>query len=484
MKLIFFAGLFCFLGTVCNGEVAQAANEVATPFDYTVAVAGKSILVNTAAINLLRDWDAPAATTVASFSSFELPAKASVVIHSKVVITNAVVRPLSAGIVATISSNGLEARLLLARPQNLMVEFNGITDLASYNGKKGRLSAPALPLFLFANPKQRNAPQSGQTGLIYFGPGLHDAGHLHIKSDETIFLAEGAVVYGTIEAKNSKNISILGRGILDGSKTKQGSHKAIDLYHCTNATIEGIIIRDSPHWTIVPTGCRNVTVRNVKIINIRSNGDGIDPCNSRDVFIQDCFLCTSDDCVSPKGCAWFYQNVTNEVLENINVSDCFMMNTGAGNAVRVGEETVAPVLRNVTIRNCDVYTGGNALEVSAADRGLVRNIVFDNLRVERYSGYTFRVFVDNREFSYDKDKGLLGDIDGVRFKNIEVQTYSGSGAGIVSGFDAGHKVRNVTFKHMMVGGNLQTQIDTFPGGIYPNSSKSDSAFRENILFEP
>ena len=51
-----------------------------------------------------------------------------------------------------------------------------------------------------------------------------------------------------------------------------------------------------------PRHSRNVTVRNVKLCNARvQNDDGINPCNSQDVRITDCFIRTDDDCVALKG---------------------------------------------------------------------------------------------------------------------------------------------------------------------------------------
>ena len=53
-----------------------------------------------------------------------------------------------------------------------------------------------------------------------------------------------------------------------------------------------------------------MTIRNIKIVNSRvQNDDGINPCNSQDVLIDDCFVRTDDDCVALKG------------LRNLNAPD-------------------------------------------------------------------------------------------------------------------------------------------------------------------
>ncbi len=57
--------------------------------------------------------------------------------------------------------------------------------------------------------------------VIYFEGGIHEVGVLNLNSNQTIFIDEGAVVYGCINSYKSQNIKILGKGILDNSKNKE-----------------------------------------------------------------------------------------------------------------------------------------------------------------------------------------------------------------------------------------------------------------------
>ena len=43
-----------------------------------------------------------------------------------------------------------------------------------------------------------------------------------------------------------------------------------------NIRVEGVILLDSPAWELHVRRCKDVTIRNVKIISWRENGDGID----------------------------------------------------------------------------------------------------------------------------------------------------------------------------------------------------------------
>ena len=166
------------------------------------------------------------------------------------------------------------------------------------DGKKG-------PLLLFANSIEEHPPRASEAGahLIYFGPGIHRPGKITLTNNQSLYLAGGAVVKGGILAEGG-NIRIFGRGILDSSdwEWRKGPTPHVVSIRGTNVEVSGITIRGACHWTIVPRNSRNVTVRNVKICGARvQNDDGINPCNSQDVRITDCFIRSDDDCVALKG---------------------------------------------------------------------------------------------------------------------------------------------------------------------------------------
>ena len=96
--------------------------------------------------------------------------------------------------------DGQTVEFSLDHPTKVSVEFDGDRD---HN------------LFVFADtPLERPA----QDDLIYFGPGEHEAGFINMHSGQTVFIDEGAVVYGQIDARGADHIRILGRGILCGSQ--------------------------------------------------------------------------------------------------------------------------------------------------------------------------------------------------------------------------------------------------------------------------
>ena len=226
-----------------------------------------------------------------AFALFDFTGKIAVAVtvgtESGPNLTRAVIRPKSGQIASHMQGNALSFQLDTSR--KLSIEPDGI------NG----------PLLLFAGRPEKNPPRQGDPGVVYFGPGIHRPGRIVLKAGQTLYLAGGAVVKGAIIARQADHIRISGRGILDGTDWPwlhgPASH-LVGIQNSHDVTIEDIVIRGSFAWTVVPMRCRNVTIRNIKIVNSRvQNDDGINPCNSQDVLIDDCFVRTDDDCVALKG---------------------------------------------------------------------------------------------------------------------------------------------------------------------------------------
>ena len=74
------------------------------------------------------------------------------------------------------------------------------------------------PLILFSNELEKSIPSKDDPNVIYYGPGEHNPknGLIKLTDNQTLYIAGGAVVNAGIEATGD-NITICGRGILDGS---------------------------------------------------------------------------------------------------------------------------------------------------------------------------------------------------------------------------------------------------------------------------
>lgn len=406
--------------------------------DYEVWAGGQKVDVYAARVLdppfAGKEWDFGGAY---SFANFDMEGRVAVRIVSSRSLRSTVFRPESAGVQMKVLDEHT-LTLSLDGPRKVSIEPDG---------KRG-------PLLLFANPLEAEALKAGTTNVIFFGPGLHKPGLVTAGDNQTVYLAGGAVVKGAIVARGT-NIHIRGRGILDGSdyEWRKGPQDVTVGIHGTNITVSGITIRGSSHWTIVPRGSRRVTVRNVKLCGSRvQNDDGINPCNSQDVLITDCFIRSDDDCVALKG---LDLNTPDNNVERITVENCILWCDRA-RIFLLGHESRAEFMREVTLRNLDIihFTMTPFLFEPGEDMRL------ENIRVEdvRIHGEGQKELIRLKpvvnQYMRNKVPGFIRD---VRFKNIVVTGQPGAYGVKLAGADSEHDVRDVTFENFSILGNNLTR---------------------------
>lgn len=242
------------------------------------------------------------------------------------------------------------------------------------------------PLHLFSNSIEQNAPKEGNPDLIYFGPGIHKPTRIDLTAGQTLYIAGGAVVKSAVTSSGD-NIRIMGRGILCGDDwphSKGPTARMVWPADGENILIENIIIRGAWNWTVAPSRCDRVLIRNLRICGSRcGNDDGIDPCNSSNVTIRNCFIHTDDDGIAVKGTAMPGQNP--RASENIVVEDCTFWIDFA-NGFRIGAESRATACRNFTARNVDFIHFPNRpqvciFQIQPRANMPMENLVFENIRI-------------------------------------------------------------------------------------------------------
>jgi len=152
---------------------------------------------------------------------------------------------------------------------------------------------------------------------------------------------------------------------------------------CRNVLVEGVTFTYGAFWTITPTYCENVIVRNVHIVTEgpyghTPNGDGVNPSSSRNVLIENCEFDTGDDCVAIKAGRDRDGLRVNIPSENIVVRNCRGL-SGHGGIV-IGSETSGGV-RNVYATNC-TFRGTDRivrLKTARGRGGVLENFWFSQL---------------------------------------------------------------------------------------------------------
>lgn len=372
---------------------------------YTVQIDGQSATPDKARVSAMpynRRWPGHQRdleqTEIIDFLSFSMDAPVTIDILPPEPFTDVVIRPHSLGITPEITSDG-HIRFTLTHAAYCTVE------------PYGRRNA----LHIFADPAQDYGVSAEDAHTLYFAPGVHEVGQIELHSGDTLYLADGAVVYGCITAMDAENIRILGHGILDNSHNREHilyeSHTenndsavnnatrqhTIQLEYCSNVLIDGITIRDSLVYNVRPIGCRGLTIRNVKIIGCwRFNSDGIDMHNCEDVCIEHCFLRTFDDSICVKGFDCYYEGDVEaavqaamyrngqayDVFRRVLVRDCVIWNDW-GKCLEIGAETRAEEICDIVFEDCDViHACGTILDCCNVDYADVHDVTYRRIRVE------------------------------------------------------------------------------------------------------
>jgi hypothetical protein len=277
---------------------------------------------------------------------------------------------------------------------------------------------------------------------------VHKPEKIVLQSNQTLYLAGGAVVKAEVLVQGA-NIRICGRGILDGSDwewRKGPVGNLIAIRNSANVEVNGITLRGSAHWTIVPKNCQRVTVRNVKLCNSRvQNDDGINPCNSQDVLITDCFIRSDDDCVALKGLDF---SGPNSNVERITVENSVLWCDRA-RIFLLGHESRAAFMHKVTLRNLDiVHFSMTPFLLEPGEDMRLEDITVEDIRIH---GEGQREFIRLRPVvnQYMRKK-VPGFIRNVRFRNVTVHGQSGDYLVQIQGADAEHNVSDVTFENVSI----------------------------------
>lgn len=331
-------------------------------------------------------------------------------------------------------------------------------------------------LFLIPDLPSPRPAGKGRGRVLYYGPGEHEVGTITLRSDDTLYIAQGAIVYGRVDAIDAHRIAIMGRGILCASGEVHDIDRrqnAIYMLRCSDVLIEGIMLRDSPSWSVNLAQCERVEIANMKHICWMRNSDGIDLCNCRHVYIHDCFLRNYDDNISLKNFAVNpNQKGPDNSITNFTSKDFQSAGTGAGqdlyditmerctlwadcaHNMLVGPESRADLsMADITFRDIIIleghetakpYTGTFAMMIS--DEGSFHDITFENITLDHVTG--------GQIFSIDYCTYVK---TGRQARNITIRNIRAFGSenypiSVIHGLDGDHMVDGISVENMEVNG--------------------------------
>jgi polygalacturonase len=157
----------------------------------------------------------------------------------------------------------------------------------------------------------------------------------------------------------------------------------VQFFDCTDVTIEGITISNSPFWTVHPVYCDGLKLSRLFIKNPPDapNTDGIDIDSCRNVEIVDCHVSVGDDGIALKSGSGPDGIRANKPTEFVTVRNCVVEDAHGG--VVIGSETAAGV-RDVLVERC-VFRGtdrGIRIKTRRGRGGKIANLEFRDLTIE------------------------------------------------------------------------------------------------------
>lgn len=415
-----------------------AAEGTAVTNDFALSVNGKSVDV----IGISARWDGeseerpddPMLNYSAAF--FDADETVEVKVTSKRDLSNVRILPLSLGL----QPKHVDAHTITfaAKPPfKISVEPNG--------RERALIVKALIP--------EVNPPKEGDRDVVYIGPGRHRKPNLELKSGQTLYLAPGAWMEGSVHGTGT-NITVRGRGIISGNPWpwNKGPGRMLVLSGM-NVRVNGITLIGSWGWTVLLKDVHGAQLSDLAILGGRClNDDGIDVFNSHDVTVRDSFVRAQDDCIAPKHC-----------VSNLVVEDCQLW-VDTANAIRIGHENSYGFgMRDLVFRNIDVLHQSRvktsfdetwphcAVNMECSNDKHYSNVLFENFRIDTpETGDNLAMLVVRPIRNSWFDYKTAGNIRDVTFRNLTVNgdIPAGSETVLLWDYDANHTVKDVRFENV------------------------------------
>lgn len=249
-------------------------------------------------------------------------------------------------------------------------------------------------------------------GRLVFYVGRYLTGSIHLKSNVTLHLEEGAVLLGStnpfdydrigntalIHARDLENVGITGKGMIDGQgralannsiayandgliedilkydRTRESIRPMVIYWvGCTNVTIKDVILQNSACWLQTYERCKNMVIDNITVKNVAFwNSDGIDIVDCDNVVITNNNIDAADDgiCLKSHNEKFYCNNI---LIENNIVRT-------SANGIKLGTAGKGG-FKNIKILNNTVYnTYRSAIALQSVDGGFLEDILVDGLK--------------------------------------------------------------------------------------------------------
>ena len=336
----------------------------------------------------------------------------------------------------------------------------------------------------FVNPKARPALYTDAIqksiekvyaaggGRVTIPTGTYLSATITLRSNVTLFFEEGAILKASqkpedypantflmdaghklpflIYAKGCSNISLEGRGVIDGqARQDYRAMEEVDNYiaretelaraagiemkryytvdpkvrliyieQCERVSVKDLTIQNSPNWTLHVQECSDVNITGIALYtNLLSgvNADGIDIDDCQRVRISNCLIETGDDAI----CLKSTRKPKQSGCDNIVVTNCNLVSTST--ALKLGTESWG-YFKNISFSNCVINNSNRGIGIFIRDGAQVENVSFDHIIINTVrkhfnwwgDGDAIHLVIQKR-----RDSSIVGSIKGIRISNIK-----------------------------------------------------------------
>ena len=283
-------------------------------------------------------------------------------------------------------------------------------------------------------------------GTVEVPAGTYVIGTVFLKSNVELHLSSGAVLkgspnladyhgytmpqygqnyYGMLFAENAENVALTGQGTVDGNNpvfydftraktldtastryTRQKNNyrrvasglgdgpvvpkdrprQMVVFSVCKNVRVSNVSLVNSPFWTLHFADCVGVAVRGVRLYSglLVPNADGIDFTDCRNVTVSDCDIQAGDDALVVAGYNHHFEI------------------PGFHNLHQPSE--------NITITNCNLQSASSGIRIGFLDQNSVRNVTVSNCTI---TNSTRGINISLRD---------EGSLENLIFSNIRIET--------------------------------------------------------------
>lgn len=354
-------------------------------------------------------------------------------------------------------------------------------------------------------------------GVVYVPAGTYYIGNLLLKSNTAIYMQPGATFVGTGKTAdytehwfknsmgrpatwwistvfNSQNIKIYGRGTIDGNgkmlhddkstNNKGMINNLVVPIATSNFTMDGVIIRESAGWAVMPVRSNDLVFTNLKMFNSLGMGenDGIDIVESQNAVVRNSIGIALDDPYSTK--AWKEDTdiasgkvpwpgnpepVSNVVIEDsITWTLCYGYKIGQG---------VMQNQDNITFKDGVVYKAAVGFAIHHKyGVGTVSNVAFKNIDVEDISGKNEDNSAWMTLFTVNHNNNGVGPVTGVTVEDITVRDAGESFAKIKG--QEGALITGITFENVYMPGSSK------PATTLHEMNFTDREFYSGVTIKP